>query len=423
MYRISTGKAMLWSACLGALFDGFDAAIYTLVLFPCIAELIHSQRHEVVGPIGAIVLAVFMAGWALGALVFGVISDRLGRVRTMTFTIFLYAISTGLCAFAHSWRELAIYRFLAGCGIGGEQGAGAIVISEALKGSKRYGGVAIMTASAAVGFLLSSLVNLLVGKAGWRYVFLFGLLPAGLAVYMRMKLKEPDADIYDRSPSFLDAGKELVCNHGRKMVVILCLASAAIVNWWAVLSWIPAWINQLTGGLAVSERSFATISVYFGAVLICLPGSFVLRRLGRQGTFMFAFAGALSADLLMFWCVKSYGTLLLSLAFFVGCFGALPFVCLFTIVPELFPRSIRGTAFGGSIQTGRLLAAAAALTGGQILAGFHGSYPLAASCVASINIIGILAAFFIPQQENYLSGLTKDRVRHRRAVAEPAGVR
>jgi len=109
--KTSKDKAILASSCLGGLFDGFDAALYVLVLFPAISELIHSQSHAEVGPVGAAVLAIFMIGWAAGAIIFGAISDRIGTVRTMTYTILLYAVSTGLCAISHSWQELVFIAF------------------------------------------------------------------------------------------------------------------------------------------------------------------------------------------------------------------------------------------------------------------------------------------------------------------------
>jgi len=61
-----------------------------------------------------------------------------------------------------------------------------------------------------------------------------------------------------------------------------------------------------------------------------------------------------------------------------------------------------GTAFGISLQTGRIFAAIAVIAGGQIIHAFHGSYPIAGSCVALVNILGIIAAFFIPKHENFL---------------------
>jgi MFS family permease len=397
------------SACLGALFDGFDASIFGIVLYPAISDLIQSDSHAAVGAIGSMVLALFMIGWALGAIVFGALSDRIGRVRTMSFTILLYAISAGLCATSHTWQELACYRFFVGFGIGGEQGAGVIFLSERFRGKNRYWNIGLMKVALTTGYLLSTGVNFLLGHAGWRYVCLTGILPALLAFYVRVKLSEPKSAIswrYTRlkriSRSPLLAVRSIFSAHARKTVVILALASTAIVNWWAVLTWVPAWVNQLTGGLAVEERSATMFAMYSGAIAASLVGIPLLLRLGRKQAFRFAFLGALLTDIAMFASVKAYGAPLILFAFIAGAFASLAFLCLFVSVPEMYPKNIRGTAFGISLQTGRIFAAIAVIFGGQIISAFHGSYAIAASSVALVNLIGFLGSFFIPEDENYL---------------------
>jgi MFS family permease len=399
----NSGAALL-SACLGGLFDGFDASIYVLVLFPALSDLLNTKSHEVVAPVGALLLAVFMIGWAMGAIIFGRLSDRFGRVKIMTWTILLYALSSGLCALSHSWQELAFYRFLVGLGIGGEMGTGAIFLSEWFSGKTRYRALAVMNGSICAGYMLSAVANFVLGHAGWRYVFLCGLAPALLAIYVRLQLKDPartETEIEEQRN--FSPFKFLFSLHLKKSLIVLTLASVAMVNWWAVLSWVPAWINQMTGGLAVTERSAVSFTMYMGSIIFDLLGMALLVYLRRRRTFAIAFAGCLIFDLLMFLTVKSYGPALLAFAFGAGGFAAMPFMFLYTMVPELYPTKVRGTAFGISIQTGRTFAALFALIGGQLIAAFHGSYPIAGSVVALVNVLGFAAAWLIPEDENYLS--------------------
>jgi MFS family permease len=398
-------RAVLFSASLGALFDGFDASLFGIVLFPAVSDLIQSESHAVVGPVGAIILAIFMIGWALGAIGFGFLSDRIGRVRTMMFTILLYAVSAGLCSISQSWQELALYRFLVGLGIGGEQGAGAILLSEWFQGKNRHWSIGVMTASIGVGYLLTSVVNFYLGHAGWRYVCLAGIIPAFLAFYVRSKLSDPEtsvAALHHDTPSQFASLRRILSADLRKTLIILTLASAAIVNWWAVLSWVPAWINQLTGGLAVVERSVVMFAMYSGAIISSIVGVPILLHLRRRKAFALTFVGSLVIDATMFLCSHNYGPSLIIFASLAGAFAALPFLWLFISVPEMYPISVRGTAFGVSIQTGRMLAAIFAIVGGQLIAACHGSYAIAGSCVALINIVGFLGSFFVPEEENYL---------------------
>jgi len=413
---VSGNWHVLVGSWLGELFDGMDASIFVLVLYPALSELLKTTSHEEVGQVGSVVLAVFMVGWAVGAVAFGMLADRIGRTRTMVITILLYAICTGLCALSRDWVELAFYRFLVGCGIGGEISIGAVMVSECWRGRSRLHAVAFLSTSFGCGYLAAALINLWVGPMGWRWLFLAGVVPALVTVYIRAKIKEPAQfkqvhalrQAIGRKPADERTASEarLVSStfarlfepavRGRVLVVI-GLASAAIIGYWAVLSWIPAWVNQLTGHNAVTERSVTAIVMNVGAIAAAAMGGFILSRLGRVAAFRIAFGGALATCLGMFLTVKSFGVALFAWVFLAGGFATLPFVLLFTYVPELFETDIRSTAFGFSVQAGRLFAACAALAGGQIIHAFAGSYATAGACVSLVYVVGLLATRYMPQ--------------------------
>ncbi len=406
---------VLLATWLGEMFDGMDASIFVLVLFPAMSELLKTTSHSTAGVYGSIVLATFMVGWAAGAILFGILSDYIGRTRTMILSILLYALCTGLCALSHSWIELAVYRFLVGCGIGGEISAGAVLLSECWRGNSRLHAAGIVNSSFGSGYLIAALLNLWLGHFGWRWLFLAGVIPALLTVYLRCKLKEPAQFELVR-----EYKKRLKCKTKEKLspqesellrftfgqifargtrgktAVVAALASTTIVGYWAVLAWLPPWINQLTGTSAVAERSAAAIAMNIGAIIFSLLSGSIVLWLGRRNAFRFAFLGALVCCAGMFLTVKAFGPLLLVWAFAVGCFVPVPFAFLFVYVPELFAARIRGTAFGFSVQFGRLAAAVAALCGGQLIAFFGGSYAYAGACLAGFYLVGIVVSFFMP---------------------------
>ncbi len=262
-----TNLHVLLATWLGELFDGMDASIYVLVLFPAISELIGSSDHSVVGPAGAIVLAVFMFGWAVGAIVFGMIADRIGRSKTMVLTILLYALCTGLCGLAHNWQELSFYRFLVGCGIGGEISIGAVLLSEHWRGKQRLHAVGALCSSFGFGYLIAAALNLIIGSLGWRYLFFAGVVPALMTLYVRAKVPESaqfqkvrdlrlkinkaerfgvSAPLDEKVHGFALL-KLFSAKFRTKVLTVSGLATATIIGYWAILSWIPAWINQLTG--------------------------------------------------------------------------------------------------------------------------------------------------------------------------------
>ena len=124
-----------------------DATIYALVLHPALHDLLRVQTgggvtQEAIGWYGGIILSIFLIGWAIGGVVFGVLADRFGRTKTLVFTILIYAVFSGLAALSSNWWQLALYRFLTALGIGGEWAAGAALVEETA-GSADGGGTAV----------------------------------------------------------------------------------------------------------------------------------------------------------------------------------------------------------------------------------------------------------------------------------------
>lgn len=429
---------VLIATWLGGVFDGMDSSIFAMVLFPALSELLHTQSHTQVGQYGSYIIALFMLGWALGAMAFGALADHIGRARTLTITILLYAICTGLCAFASNWWELGICRFLVGAGIGGEMGIGAVLLSEVWPSKTRVYAVSALATSLGVGYLLTAGLNLALGHMGWRYLFMAGIVPAFLTVYMRYKLREPEE--FTRAKEEREAARtaslsvsqatgkiaggvagsvfativanastcfrELFTPENRsKTISVAAVASVAIVCWWAVIAWIPAWINQLTGELAVEQRSHAMFTKDIGMILSGLFGGIAIRYLGYRLAMGVSFVLAFALSLGMFQTVHSYGSHMLLWLVALGFFAHLPFVILWTYLPELYEARVRSTAFGFIYNAGRYAAVFAALGSGMLIQAFGGSYAMAASTVASVYLVGVIFTFFIPVKGEYLGAV------------------
>jgi MFS family permease len=407
---------VLLATWLGGVFDGMDSSIFAIVLYPALSELLGTKSHAVVGPYGSYIVALFMVGWAAGAMLFGTLADYIGRAKTMTITILLYASCTGLCALAHNWQELGFYRFLVGAGIGGEMGIGAVFLSECWPNKSRAFAVGLMATSLGFGYLLTATLNLWLGHLGWRTLFIAGVVPAFLTVYIRMKLKESD--------HFTNAAKErtrilgtcvehrteeerehvkftllhLFTKENRyNTFMVSILACVAIICWWAVLAWIPAWVNQLTGDLAIEQRSHAMFAKDAGMILSGVLGGFLIKKFGYKlcisTSMMLAFFTAVG----MFYTTHSFQPVLLLWIGSLGFFAHLPFVVLWMYIPELFVARIRSTAFGFSYNVGRFAAAIAVLASGQMIQAFNGSYALAASAVSAVYVVGAIASIFMPK--------------------------
>lgn len=407
---------VLLATWLGGVFDGFDSSIFAMVLFPAVSELIGSKDTASVGQFGSYIIALFLVGWAIGAAFFGWLADRIGRAKTLTLTILVYALCTGLCATAHTWWEMGLYRFLVGAGIGGEMGIGAVLLTECWPKKSRLHAVGFMATSLGFGYLLTASLNLMLGGFGWRWLFVAGIAPAFLTLYIRSKLKEPEN--FTRMQSAREEAKNTNHEHRteeqhelmkspfatlispeniRKTCIVAMLTSCAIIAWWAVLSWIPSWINQITGDLAVEQRSHVMFFKDIGMILSGILGGFIITKLGYRKCMGWTFTLAFFATVAMFMSFKTFTPLIFPFILAVGFFAHVPFVLLWGYIPELYETRIRGTAFGITYNVGRLVAAAAAVLSGELIKVFGGSYATAASTVACVFLLGTIVSFFMPK--------------------------
>ena len=175
------------------MFDGLDMHLYTAVALPFVAELLRKDVHlQTVAYHGSLIQAAFLVGWAVGGGFFGRIGDRMGRARALMLTILTYALFTGLSALAQTWWHLLIFRFLAALGIGGEWAVGAALLSETWPRRWRPWIAAVLQSAVNIGIVLAMAAVMLLTKFhfGHRTVFLVGILPALMVLWIRRAVPE-----------------------------------------------------------------------------------------------------------------------------------------------------------------------------------------------------------------------------------------
>ncbi len=394
-------RLVLLVAWLGWIFDSMDATIYNLVLTPALRELLGNRATpENIGWYGGIILAIFLVGWAVGGILFGVLADYLGRARTLVITILIYAIFTGMAAFSHSWWELAIYRFLTAFGIGGEWASGATLVAEVLPESWRVKGAGVLQSAWGAGYFVAAGVYLLLSGRSWRVMFLVGLVPALVGLYARLKVHEPERWKADK-PS---AGDRLtlwelfVPARRRDTIVGSALAFVAVFGLWGATNWTPSLVREMFDSSRLAAAgiarmvSYAVMSLNAGAIAGYFAFPPLAERIGRRPAFACMMAGAAVTLPVMFLVPRSYATVLAMLpvlGFFTnGIFSGFP-----VYLPELFPTRIRATGAGFCFNSGRLLAASGPFLTGYLVTQL-GSFARAASAVALIYVVGLLVLLF-----------------------------
>jgi MFS transporter, SHS family, sialic acid transporter len=186
----------LTAALLGWLFDGFEIGLFPLVGQPALQELLGSEaRPADVSRWFSVILAVFLVGAASGGVLFGWLGDRIGRVRAMALSVLTYAVFTGLCGFATQAWHIAVLRFIASLGMGGEWSLGVALVTEIWPDRSRAFLAGLIGAAANVGFILVGLLSLVLSAlsqtgSGWRTLMLAGALPAVLTFFIRLFVPE-----------------------------------------------------------------------------------------------------------------------------------------------------------------------------------------------------------------------------------------
>jgi MFS family permease len=353
------------AAWLGWLFDGLDMHLYVLVAAPFVAELlgVASEKDPRVGYYSSWIQAAFLIGWALGGGFFGRIADRLGRSRALMLTILTYAIFTGLSYFAQTWWQLLIFRFLAALGIGGEWAVGASLLSETWPRRWRPWMAAVLQTGVNLGVMLAGLATFLLTKYPNRTVFLVGVLPAFLVLWIRRAVPEPEEwqgakrRFARAEPGFLELFRGSV---RRTTVLTLLVCALSLTAHWAFNFWYVQQLrnHQDLSGWTDSAKAQLVSKMVWLVMMASITGNFLAAVLARWLKYRRAIACLCLAyflSMLATYCAPRdydslwYGYTAIGLS--QGVFA------LFTMyMPPLFPTLLRTTGAGFCYNFGRIAA-------------------------------------------------------------------
>ena len=403
---------VLFVAWLGWVFDSMDATIYAIVLHPALGELLQASAAgatpEAIGWHGGLIFSVFLIGWAVGGVLFGVVADRFGRTITLIATILIYAAFTGLAALSQTWWHLAVYRFLTAVGIGGEWAAGAALVAEVWPEEKRAKAAGLLQSAWAVGFFLAALFNLLLRGYGWRALFLVGIAPAIVALLVRLWVKEPERwvrshrqELQGGAVPYTKLAELFRGSLLRPTLIGSTLAFVAVFGLWGSTNWTPTLIGTLPDLQGLSREdlsarvSYAIMALNAGALFGYLSFGPLADRFGRRFVFALMCAGGLVMLPITFLAPREYLHVLLLLPvlgfFNNGIFSGFPIY-----LPELYPTRLRATGAGFCFNAGRVFASAGPFLTGWLTAA-TGSVGYAVSTVGLIYVVGLLVLPFAPE--------------------------
>ncbi|MBI4583826.1 MAG: MFS transporter [Planctomycetes bacterium] len=391
---------VLIAAFLGWLFDGYEMGMFPVIARPALRDLLEGAGEEAVGAWMSYITALFLVGAALGGLVFGWLGDRIGRVRSMSLSILTYSLCTGLGYLARENWHLGALRFLAALGMGGEWSLGVALVMECWPERLRPYLAGAIGAAANVGFLFVGIVALAknVTVESWRWMMLVGAAPALLVFFIRLFVPESQRWQAAVSRGAAKPVREIFSRpYLKRTLLAIAFASIALIGTWGSVQWTPIWVDQMTEGKEPRAKAVVQIFSALGAISGCLLAPIAGGRIGRRP----AFFGLCLASLLicgyLFRAVHAYNFHFLVVIFLTGGATAAFYGWFPLYLPELFPTRMRATGQGVSYNTGRIFAAAGALTQGQLVGTFGGSYPKAGAVVTLIYALGLALIWLAPE--------------------------
>ena len=361
-----------WGSWSGWMLDGMDSFIYALVLAPAMTELLPRSGITAtpahVGFYGSILFAMFLVGWGV-SFIWGPVADKFGRKNTLAGTILLYALFTGLAALSQNIWELAVFRLIAGIGIGGEWALAGTYIAESWPEDRRKMGAGYLQTGYYAGFFVAAALNYTVGAHfGWRAMFLCGVSPVLVSVWILSRMTESVKWEHKRAAVVSQPLARIFSKpYRRQTFVMSTLLTVAIIGLWAGAVYEPTALIQLAkkSGMSIPQAihtaSLGTAILSAGTILGCLVLPPMAEAIGRRTTlalyFVLMFVAIIAAFGWAFYLPTGTALPVFIVAlFFLGVGGA-NFAMFSLWLPELFPTEIRATAFAFCTSIGRLIGA------------------------------------------------------------------
>lgn len=419
-------------ASLAWLFDCLDQQFFNLARDGAMDHLLADKARAT--EFGPYTTSVFLVGWAVGGLIFGALGDRFGRAKILSICVLLYSVCTGLSSFATGFGDFCAYRFLTGLGVGGVFGLAVALVADSVPDRTRAPALGLLQSLSTWGNILAALTGMAIGALAsrhllpfnlrpWQTLFLVGALPAFLCVFILRRLHEPAKWVKARAEGAIKGVKfgsyRVLLGHpvwSRHAWFGLVLCLAGIVGLWGIGNFHPRIVGSIvTAHLSASglpPEDIASARAFWSSVGLLLQniggftGMMVMAKLAQTHGRKFAFAVSISCSflstLLVFQGLRTFSQMFWMLPL-MG-FGQLGVFSIYAIyLPELFPTSLRSTGTSFCYNVGRLIAATAPFTLGQLtrrLGGDIEGFRTAGSWVAVVLLLGLAVLPFLPETKD-----------------------
>ena len=310
-------------------------------------------------------------GMLLGGLVFGVLADRYNKFKVFKWTIVIFAIATGLIYFTTSLPYLYIMRFIAGIGVGGEYGV-AIAIMAGIVPKEKMGRISSLNGIAGqVGSITSALLaGWLAPTLGWKGLFLFGLAPLLLVLWMQFAIDDENIKDHTEGEDPVDAEVahvgQLFKTPGlaRQTLALMVMTTVQIAGYFGMMNWLPT-IIQTSLKISVKDSSLWMVTTILGMCIGMLVFGQILDKFGPRPVYS-AFLLSSAVCVFLFQFANSQITMILG-GMIVGFFVNGMFAGYGAMITRLYPHHIRSTANNVILNVGRAIGGFSSVIIGMIL--------------------------------------------------------
>jgi MFS family permease len=414
---------VLIASNLGWLFDGFENYALILTAGPALRQLLDVSHHAQLPFYIGVTIGINLLGWGIGGMFGGIAADYFGRKRVMMFAIVAYSILTGLSAFSFNWISFVLTRFMVGVAVGSEWATGSSMIAELWPDNARGKGAGLMQCGLGIGFFAASLIWLFVAPLGpdsWRYMFLIGVLPALLTLWIRRAIPESplweeadrqrqQAQQRQQSGSALsEADAKLVRftlfdlfaeqSSRTRTIIVFLMSLTTTVGFWSISTWVPPFVGSIAAGQTLNTAqwaSYAGMAYTLGSITGYIALGFLADRFGRKPVTLVFFILALLLTPVLFFLTTDLRWLLV-LAYVNAIFSNGQYTWMPVWLPELYPTRMRATALAFAFNAPRFIAFLGPLVAGSMIVAF-GGFGKAAMILSSIYIVGIVAVLMLPE--------------------------
>ncbi len=386
---------LLFLICfLSNVFGGTVSTLMSVYLPVAVQDLLGKVNEDDFNALSASVNSIFVFGWAIGGIVWGVLSDRIGRSQAMILSIGSYGLFTLLTVFTNSWMLVLACRFFSGFSVGGVLVITPTILSEVWPEKTRSVIIGILSIGFPIGIFSAGLIDFFVSN--WHQAFLVGLVPLALAIFCIWIVGESSQWQSSMQSTLRDARVGLLGNpEYRKNLVLGSISfGTMLIGLWAIFLWLPSWVQTLlTTSDGQKERGLSMMALGGAGLAGGFVSGWLANAIGNKKAMMLCFAGCFVMSLLLLKFNTTFSVMVyVEIAMLALFFGASQGV-LSGFIPSLFPPAIRATATGFCFNIGRFVTAITVFFVGAFVSGL-GGYGNALTTFSFVFVAGLITTIF-----------------------------